>query len=100
MSKYPSHLGARLNNECRRFGLNDNDDFRIVSGILRLSTKYIIDSLRDKTLAHLGVVWPTTLKNWDAREDLARSHELNFLPGDRLYPSPVVRMSCNIPYSP
>jgi len=71
------------------FGNNDNDDFRMVSGILRLSTKYIIDSLRAKALAHISVAWPSTLKGWDAREDLARSYELDPPLGGHLYPSSV-----------
>jgi len=51
------------------FGNNDEDDFRVVSGILRLSTKYLIDSLRAKALAHLSIAWPSNLKAWDLRED-------------------------------
>lgn len=73
----------------RSFGNNDREDFRIVSGILRLSTKYMIDSLRAKALAHLSVAWPCTLKGWDAREDLARTYEVESITGN-LYPSPIV----------
>ncbi|KAL0953708.1 hypothetical protein HGRIS_004901 [Hohenbuehelia grisea] len=69
------------------FGNNDKDDYRIVSGILRLATKYIIDNLRNKAIAHLSIVWPTTLKAWDTREDLARAYEVR-TGGRRLYPSP------------
>lgn len=57
------------------FGNNDRADFNIVSGILRLATKYIIDSLRSKALNHLSLAWPSTLKGWDAREDKARLYE-------------------------
>lgn len=75
----------------RNFGNNDQDDFRTVSGILRLSTKYMIDSLREKALAHLRIAWPSTLKGWEAREDLARSFEMaTGSTGGHLYPSPVV----------
>ncbi|OCH91409.1 hypothetical protein OBBRIDRAFT_887017 [Obba rivulosa] len=72
------------------FGNNDRDDFRVVSGILRLSTKYIIDSLRKRALDHLLVAWPSTLKDWDAREDIARIYELETANhrGFR-YPSPI-----------
>ncbi|KAF9005941.1 hypothetical protein BDQ17DRAFT_1423665 [Cyathus striatus] len=69
------------------FRNNDQDDFRVVSGILRLATKYIVDSLRSKALAHLNIVWPSKLKAWDAREDLARAYELE-TGGSRLYPHP------------
>ncbi|KAF8159657.1 hypothetical protein B0H34DRAFT_704340 [Crassisporium funariophilum] len=57
------------------FGNNDQDDFRVVSGILRLATKYLIDSLRAKAIAHLSIAWPSDLKAWDIREDLSRSFE-------------------------
>ncbi|KAF9485476.1 hypothetical protein BDN70DRAFT_795624 [Pholiota conissans] len=68
------------------FGNNDEDDFRVVSGILRLSTKYLVDSLRAKALAHLSEAWPSDLRTWDAREDLARSFEIEGIP--KRYPHP------------
>lgn len=72
------------------FGNNDRDDFRAVSGILRLASKYIIDTLRVKALSHLSEAWPSSLRAWDMREDLTRVHELQTAlhPGTR-YPSPV-----------
>ncbi|KAI0045721.1 hypothetical protein FA95DRAFT_1560919 [Auriscalpium vulgare] len=72
------------------FGKNDYEDFAVVSGILRLSTKYVMDSLRSKALEHLSEAWPATLPGWDAREDRARSYEYE-CPTDNsyLYPSPI-----------
>jgi hypothetical protein len=61
------------------FGNNDRHDFRVVSGILRLSTKYILDPLRTLAIDHLSVAWPTALRAWDAREDVPRVQ----------YPSPI-----------
>ncbi|KAH9973429.1 hypothetical protein BGW80DRAFT_1437193 [Lactifluus volemus] len=73
-----------------KFGNNDPNDFAIVSGILRLSTKYAMDSLRSKAIAHLNIAWPTTLKGWDLREDKAHAYELTSLTEHaRLYPSPI-----------
>ncbi|KAJ8473227.1 hypothetical protein ONZ45_g16370 [Pleurotus djamor] len=74
-----------------KFGNNNQADFKVVSGILRLSTKYIIESLRDQALAHLSVAWPDNLKAWDAREDLARAYEMET--GGHLYPSPLAVIS-------
>ena len=74
----------------RTFGDNGVEDFRVVSGIIRLSTKYIIESLREKALAHLNVAWPSTLKGWEAREDYARYCELDPTRLGRVYPSPIV----------
>jgi len=73
------------------FGNNDQEDFRMVSGILRLSTKYLCDSLRAKALAHLSISWPSDLKSWDAREDAARyemdsEHVANI---GHIYPTPI-----------
>ncbi len=77
----------------RSFGNNDPDDFRIVSGILRLATKYLIDSLREKAIAHLTKAWPSTLDEWDARDDIARVEELEHgLNRSFRYPSPIVRI--------
>ncbi|KAF8920508.1 hypothetical protein CPB85DRAFT_1372650 [Mucidula mucida] len=64
-------------------------DFRTVSGILRLSTKYIIDHLREKALAHLSTAWPSTLAGWDTREDYARYAEQDPAQHGRVYPSPI-----------
>ncbi|KAG7093561.1 hypothetical protein E1B28_007231 [Marasmius oreades] len=73
-----------------KFGNNDREDFRMVSGILRLATKYIIEKLREKALAHLSIAWPSTLKGWDAREDVARTFEMETgNPGRHFYPSPI-----------
>ncbi|KAG6891551.1 hypothetical protein C0992_004409 [Termitomyces sp. T32_za158] len=71
------------------FGNNDQEDFRVVSGVLRLSTKYLIDSLRAKALTHLNKAWPASLKEWDAREDLARTHETDLTNSSHPYPHPI-----------
>lgn len=73
------------------FGDNGREDFKVVSGILRLSTKYMVDSLRTKALAHLTEAWPPTLRGWDLREDKSRTHEQDTGCGrGQLYPSPIV----------
>ena len=79
----------------RNFGNNDRDDFQIVSGILRLATKYLIDSLRAKALAHLHIAWPMELKAWDAREDVLRSYEVDRFSRGHRYPHPFVS---NLPF--
>lgn len=72
------------------FGNNDQDDFCVVSGVLRLSTKYMFDFLRDKAIAHLSIAWPSTLKGWEAREDIGRAYELRTgTSSGHLYPSPI-----------
>lgn len=72
------------------FGHNDRQDYNVTSGILRLATKYIIDSLRLKALNHLSTAWPSTLKGWDAREEKARSYEQRSGKSrGHFYPSPI-----------
>ncbi|KAJ6581437.1 hypothetical protein B0H19DRAFT_1115175 [Mycena capillaripes] len=72
------------------FGNNDQEDFRVVSGIIRLSTKYIVDTLRSKAIHHLSIAWPSTLKGWDTREDVARSFEMETsTSAGHFYPSPI-----------
>lgn len=75
---------------CRKFGHNDRDDFRVVSGILRLATKYLFEVLRSAALAHLSTAWPPTLKGWESREDLMQTYELNHPHKPRLFPHPFV----------
>ncbi|KAH9910406.1 uncharacterized protein BXZ73DRAFT_109075 [Epithele typhae] len=59
------------------FGINDRDDFNVLSGVLRLSSKYLVqEPTRAKALAHISTAWPSTLKAWDLREDLARLYEV------------------------
>ena len=73
------------------FGDNGREDFGYVSALLRLSTKYIVDTLRRKALEHLSEAWPPSLKGWDSREEHARTFELET--GRRRafrYPSPIV----------
>ncbi|KAF6755745.1 hypothetical protein DFP72DRAFT_807380 [Ephemerocybe angulata] len=46
-------------------------DFPMLSAVLRLSTKYLVETLRTLCLAHLSLSWPTTLAAWDTRESAA-----------------------------
>ncbi|KAF9234993.1 hypothetical protein BU15DRAFT_89738 [Melanogaster broomeanus] len=89
---YVAHLLTALV-DGPNFGNNDLADFEVVSGILRLATKYLVDSLREKALDHLAVAWPTTLKGWDAREDIARSLELQTGSGAYPYPTVVINLA-------
>ncbi|TCD62385.1 hypothetical protein EIP91_006967 [Steccherinum ochraceum] len=71
-------------------GDNGREDFKVVAGILRLSSKYMVDSLRTKALAHLTDAWPPSLRGWDLREDRARQYEQDTGKGKgQLFPSPI-----------
>ena len=47
------------------------DDFAVTAAILRLSTKYHVQALRDVAVQALSLSWPTTLELWDMRERAA-----------------------------
>ncbi|KAF8512916.1 hypothetical protein JB92DRAFT_2926149 [Gautieria morchelliformis] len=70
------------------WGDNGLDDFEAVSGVLRLSHKYMVDSLRAKAIAHLQKAWPVTLKGWDTREEIARWYNGEWNNGGGRYPHP------------
>ncbi|KAJ3877905.1 hypothetical protein F5051DRAFT_242501 [Lentinula edodes] len=43
--------------------------FEIVSAMLRLTTKYQVQRLRNDLLRGFSIVWPSSLSLWDAREE-------------------------------
>ncbi|KAI5119753.1 hypothetical protein M0805_004085 [Coniferiporia weirii] len=43
-------------------------DFKYVSAVLRLSTKYFVEHLRERCVNRLMIDWPCTLASWDSRE--------------------------------
>jgi len=59
------------------------DDFIYVSGILRLSTKYLINHLRTQAIQHLARTWANTLRGHDEMIELAIKSPLV---DDKTYP--------------
>ena len=47
------------------------NDFPALGAVLRLSTKYVAEHLRQHCLARLDLDWPATLAGWDQREAAA-----------------------------
>ncbi|KAH8115788.1 hypothetical protein DFH11DRAFT_1507542 [Phellopilus nigrolimitatus] len=43
-------------------------DFNNIAAVLRLSTKYFIEHLRERCVSRLMIDWPCTLASWDSRE--------------------------------
>ncbi|TCD63217.1 hypothetical protein EIP91_005829 [Steccherinum ochraceum] len=68
------------------------DDFPIVAGVLRLSTKYMIEHLRTRCLLRLTTDWPSTLTGWDDREKAATETDGRYSPRDT-YPHPLLIIS-------
>ena len=53
---------------CRYIKRKQANDFLEITAVLRLSTKYFIEHLRERCLGCLEIDWPSTLSGWDARE--------------------------------
>ncbi|KAJ6566855.1 hypothetical protein B0H19DRAFT_940218 [Mycena capillaripes] len=47
------------------------NDFPAVAAVLRLSTKYLVEHLRQRCMTRLELDWPSTLAGWDQREQVA-----------------------------
>jgi hypothetical protein len=57
-------------------------DFSAIASVLRLSTKYFVDHLRDLCLQRLHLDWPSTLAGWDEREHAAINTQGHYIPRD------------------
>ncbi|KAF8639384.1 hypothetical protein AX17_001540 [Amanita inopinata Kibby_2008] len=56
------------------------NDFSAISSVLRMSTKYLVDHLRQRCLTRLDLDWPATLSGWDHREQAATDEYGRYLP--------------------
>ncbi|KAI0741740.1 hypothetical protein C8Q80DRAFT_1274121 [Daedaleopsis nitida] len=63
-------------------------DFCTVAAVLRMSTKYQFESLRERCLKRLETDWPTTLLGWDKRERLA-TYDTRYNPREA-FPHPIL----------
>ncbi|EKM50332.1 uncharacterized protein PHACADRAFT_188574 [Phanerochaete carnosa HHB-10118-sp] len=69
-------------------------NFPIIAAVLRLSTKYVIEHLRQRCLVHLGADWPSTLEGWDARENAAIDKHGTYSPRDTCaHPTLVIQLA-------
>ncbi|RPD58813.1 hypothetical protein L226DRAFT_471169 [Lentinus tigrinus ALCF2SS1-7] len=70
------------------FTKRTSGDFCAVSAVLRLSTKYLIEHLRERCLMRLEADWPTTLGGWDKREQHA-TVDTRYCPREH-FPHPIL----------
>ncbi|KZS99877.1 uncharacterized protein LAESUDRAFT_667425 [Laetiporus sulphureus 93-53] len=69
-------------------------NFAALAGVLRLSTKYLIEHLRLRCLARLHAEWPSTLLDWDVRERQATDAAGRYTPRDHFtHPILVIRLA-------
>lgn len=54
---------------CRYYQVGTETTFEKISGLLRLSTKYQMDDLRDEIISHLSLAYPTTYQKYSAAVD-------------------------------
>jgi hypothetical protein len=57
----------------RLFELENEHDFQVVSGVLRMATKYQVPALRQRAMEPLLKRYPTSLSAWDAMRGNLRS---------------------------
>lgn len=65
------------------------NDFPAIAAVLRLSTKYFVEHLRQRCLERLLRDWPTTLEGWDQRELEATNDQGHYTPRDAC-PHPIL----------
>jgi hypothetical protein len=58
----------------------EDSDFPALAAVLRLSTKYFVEHLRQHCLARLDLDWPGTLAGWDQREAGATDDQGRYVP--------------------
>lgn len=66
-------------------------DFAAISAVLRLSTKYFIEHLRERCIARLAIDWPTSLPDWDRRELDGTDSEGRYNPRE-IFPHPILML--------
>ncbi|KZT72000.1 hypothetical protein DAEQUDRAFT_744039 [Daedalea quercina L-15889] len=62
--------------------------FEVIAGVLRLSSKYLIEHLRIRCVQWLRADWPSTLEGWDRREQQATDDSKRYTPRE-WYPHPI-----------
>ena len=70
-----SHLSS-----CRYINRPSAVKFEVISGVLRLSSKYLIEHLRTRCIHWLRADWPSTLEGWDRREHQATDDGKRYTP--------------------
>ncbi|KAG6860522.1 hypothetical protein C0995_010197 [Termitomyces sp. Mi166 len=60
-----------------------------VAGVLRLSSKYFVEHLRERCLNRLDIDWPSTLAGWDRREQAATDSLGRYMPRESC-PHPIL----------
>ncbi|KAF9444518.1 hypothetical protein P691DRAFT_796436 [Macrolepiota fuliginosa MF-IS2] len=65
------------------------NDFPAIAAVLRLSTKYMVETLRIRCLHRLHLDWPPSLQGWDQREASATDDSGRYSPRDTC-PHPIL----------
>ncbi|KAG5640504.1 hypothetical protein DXG03_008280 [Asterophora parasitica] len=65
------------------------NDFMAIASVLRLSTKYLVEHLRQRCLNRLALDWPSSLAGWDLREAQATDSLGRYMPRESC-PHPVL----------
>ncbi|OCH85118.1 hypothetical protein OBBRIDRAFT_839210 [Obba rivulosa] len=71
------------------FKKSSAQDFPFIAAVLRLSTKYLIEHLRQRCLLRLETDWPSSVPAWDYREKQATDAAGRYNPRDS-FPHPIL----------
>ncbi|KAG0698792.1 hypothetical protein DFH29DRAFT_939881 [Suillus ampliporus] len=79
------------------FTKHTSADFIAIAAVLRLSTKYFIEHLRERCIARLAIDWPTSLPQWDRRENDGIDHGGRYNPRETLpHPILMLKLACEL----
>ncbi|KAG5637601.1 hypothetical protein H0H81_003993 [Sphagnurus paluster] len=72
-------------------------DFMVIAGVLRLSTKYLVEHLRQRCISRLSLDWPSTLVGWDLREQQATDLHGRYMPRESCtHPILVIQLAIDL----
>ncbi len=86
---------------------NNVEDFAVISAVLRLATKYGVETLRETAFRTMSISWPSTLQLWEVREKAVATIDGVYVPRPGLphplsvsplvpFESPELTLSCSM----
>lgn len=74
-----------------------SSDFPAIAAVLRLSSKYLVEHLRQHCLARLDADWPSNITGWDLRERRSTEEHGRYIPREHCaHPILVIELALNM----
>ena len=81
----------------RYFKKSRSSDFPAIAAVLRLSSKYLVEHLRQRCIARLDADWPSNIAGWDLRERRSTEDHGRYVPRDHCaHPILVIELALNM----